>query len=185
MNIVEIRRREQIVAPAWQRGSYKRDELVRCGLGDEEYIGAPQLPVDALLMMDRIAVVEERGGQFGQGRVVAEWDVRRDAWFFQCHFVRDPVMPGMLQGDVLLQLIGFFGGWLGIPGKGRAKGVREIRFIREVLPTSKLVTYQADIRSVTYDERGGYWEIVGDGMVQRDGKLSCTAKELSAVLLPR
>jgi 3-hydroxyacyl-[acyl-carrier protein] dehydratase / trans-2-decenoyl-[acyl-carrier protein] isomerase len=101
-----------------------------------------------MLMFDRIARIAEKGGAYGKGEVVAEFDVRPDLWFFDCHFRGDPVMPGCLGVDAMWQLVGFYLGWMGGPGRGRALGCGEVKFSGQVLPTSKTVTYRIDMKRV-------------------------------------
>ena len=101
-----------------------------------------------MLMFDRIVRITEKGGPFGKGEVVAEFDVRPDLWFFDCHFRGDPVMPGCLGVDAMWQLVGFYLGWMGGPGRGRALGCGEVKFSGQVLPTSKRVTYRISMKRV-------------------------------------
>jgi 3-hydroxyacyl-[acyl-carrier protein] dehydratase/trans-2-decenoyl-[acyl-carrier protein] isomerase len=110
--------------------------------------GNAQLPLPPMLMFDRITSIGEDGGEHGKGHVRAELDVRPDLWFFPCHFKGDPVMPGCLGVDALWQMVGFFLGWLGAPGRGRALGVGEVKFADQVLPTVKKVLYGVDLKRV-------------------------------------
>ena len=114
--------------------------LLACGRG-ELFAEGPQLPLPPMLMFDRISEIAETGGEYGKGLVRAELDVKPDLWFFPCHFKGDPVMPGCLGLDALWQLLGFFLGWLGSSGKGRALGLGELKFSGQVLPTMKNVVY--------------------------------------------
>ena len=111
-----------------QKSAYTKDELVACGHGELFGAGNAQLPVDNMLMLDRITTINADGGSQGKGEIVAELDINPDLWFFNCHFPGDPVMPGCLGLDALWQLTGFFLGWLGMPGRGRALGVGEVKF---------------------------------------------------------
>ena len=107
-----------------------------------------------MLMFDRISEIAEAGGEYGKGLVRAVLDLKPDLWFFPCHFKGDPVMPGCLGLDALWQLLGFFLGWLGAPGKGRALGLGEVKFSGQVLPNVKEVIYGIDIKRVMRSQAG-------------------------------
>lgn len=128
--------------------SFDRAQLLACASGAMFGPGGARLPSDPMLMFDRITEISEEGGKFGKGIIRAELDVRPDLWFFACHFVDDPVMPGCLGLDAMWQLTGFFLTWLGLPGRGRALGAGEVKFTGQVLPSAKLVTYAVDISRV-------------------------------------
>jgi 3-hydroxyacyl-[acyl-carrier protein] dehydratase/trans-2-decenoyl-[acyl-carrier protein] isomerase len=128
-----------------RKSGFNYEELISCGRGELFGPGNAQLPLPPMLMFDRITHIEEKGGSAGLGKVVAELDVKPDLWFFPCHFHGDPVMPGCLGLDALWQLTGFFLGWLGEPGKGRALGVGEVKFTGMVTPAIKKVTYEVDV----------------------------------------
>ena len=131
-----------------KRGQFDYEDLLACARGELFGPGNAQLPLPPMLMFDRISHVEEEGGEHGHGRIVAELNVKPDLWFFACHFKGDPVMPGCLGLDALWQLLGFFLGWLGAPGKGRALSVGEVKFSGMVLPTMKKLEYIVELKRV-------------------------------------
>ena len=128
-----------------RKSSFDYEDLLSCGRGELFGPGNAQLPLPPMLMFDRITEISKDGGSGGLGKVVAELDIKPDLWFFPCHFQGDPVMPGCLGLDALWQLTGFFLGWLGEPGKGRALGVGEVKLAGMVTPAVKKVTYEVDI----------------------------------------
>ena len=128
--------------------SFTREELLSCGHGELFGEGNAQLPVPNMLMMDRIAHISTEGGDFDKGCIIAELDITPDLWFFECHFPGDPVMPGCLGLDAMWQLVGFYLGWMGHPGKGRALGCGEVKFSGQVLPTATKVTYKIHLKRV-------------------------------------
>src|SRR5256884_2545468 len=131
-----------------RRANYDYEDLLACGRGELFGTGNAQLPLTPMLMFDRISEIAEAGGAYGKGLVRAVLDLRPDHWFFPCHFKGDPVMPGCLGLDALWQLLGFFLGWLGAPGRGRALGLGELKFSGQVLPTVRNVVYGIDIKRV-------------------------------------
>lgn len=137
--------------------------------------GNAKLPAPPMLMFDRITHISEEGGSYGKGQIEAELDIKPDLWFFQCHFIDDPVMPGCLGVDAMWQLAGFYLPWLGEPGRGRALGVGQVKFTGQVMPDAKLVTYRLDIRRVM---RGKLSMIIADGSTSVDGREIYTAKDL-------
>jgi len=124
------------------RNSFNRDELLACGNGDLFGEGNARLPLPNMLMFDRISRITKDGGSAGKGEIIAELDITPDLWFFDCHFRGDPVMPGCLGLDAMWQLVGFFLGWKGNPGRGRALGAGEVKFFGQVLPQAKTVRYE-------------------------------------------
>src|SRR5260370_6640912 len=148
------------------RSSYDYDELLACGRGELFGAGNAQLPLPPMLMFDRVSEIAEVGGEHGKGLVRAVLDLKPDLWYFPCHFKGDPVMPGCLGLDALLQLLGFFLGWLGSSGKGRALGLGEVKFSGQVLPTMKNGGYGLEIQRVMRSNLG-----LGlcDGWLSADG----------------
>jgi 3-hydroxyacyl-[acyl-carrier protein] dehydratase/trans-2-decenoyl-[acyl-carrier protein] isomerase len=158
-----------------QKSSFDLEDLLACGRGEMFGPGNAQLPVPPMLMMDRITDINSTGGQYGKGQVVAELDINPQLWFFLCHFIGDPVMPGCLGLDAMWQLVGFFLGWSGGLGKGRALGVGEVKFTGQVTTAAKLVTYRIDLKRVIMRKlvMG-----VADGVLEVDGKPIYEAKDL-------
>ena len=158
-----------------RRGSYEYEDLLACGRGELFGPGNAQLPLPPMLMFDRISSISEEGGEHGKGHVRAELDVRPDLWFFPCHFKGDPVMPGCLGVDALWQMVGFFLGWLGAPGQGRALGVGEVKFSGMVTPTTKVVEYVIDLKRVILRKLK---LAIADGVVRADGQVVYAASNL-------
>src|ERR1700680_4981450 len=169
----DVRRMEK------RRTSFGYDELLACARGELFGAGNAQLPLPPMLMFDRISEIAEAGGQYGQGLVRAVLDLRPDLWFFPRHFKDDRVMPGCLGLDALWQLLGFFLGWLGAPGKGRALGMGELKFSGQVLPTMKNIVYGIEIKRVM---RSKLVLGVADGWLSRDGSVICRALDLKVGL---
>lgn len=131
-----------------QKNSYSYEELLQCGRGEMFGSGNAQLPMPPMLMFDRIVNISNEGGSMNKGHIIAELDITPELWFFKCHFPGDPVMPGCLGLDGMWQLLGFFLGWQGGQGRGRALGSAEVKYSGEVSPKNKLVTYHLDIKRI-------------------------------------
>ncbi|MCH7931296.1 MAG: 3-hydroxyacyl-[acyl-carrier-protein] dehydratase FabA [Proteobacteria bacterium] len=140
------------VAPTFRvanrKSSYKFEELLQCAHGELFGPRNARLPLPPMLMFDRIVRVNDDGGKYGKGEIVAELEIKPHLWFFDCHFESDPVMPGCLGLDALWQLLGFHLGWLGCAGRGRALGVGEVKLTGQVLPSGKLMRYHVDLKRV-------------------------------------
>jgi 3-hydroxyacyl-[acyl-carrier protein] dehydratase / trans-2-decenoyl-[acyl-carrier protein] isomerase len=162
-----------------RRASYDYEDLLACGRGELFGHGNAQLPLPPMLMFDRIFEIAEEGGQHGKGLARAELNVKPDLWFFPCHFKGDPVMPGALGVDALWQLLGFFLGWLGAPGKGRALGLGELKLSGQVVPTMKQVVYGIDIKRVM---RSKLVLGIADGWLSADGAVLYRASDLKVGL---
>lgn len=157
------------------QSSYSYEELLKCGEGELFGPGNALLPAPNMLMCDRIADINNTGGSYGKGEIKAELDIKPELWFFDCHFKGDPVMPGCLGLDAMWQLVGFYLGWSGHPGRGRALGVGEVKFTGQVLPTAKEVTYQINIRRVI---ARGLILGIADGAMYVDGREIYVAQNL-------
>ena len=162
-----------------RQSSFDLQALLACARGELFGKGNAQLPLPPMLMFDRITSIGEDGGAYGKGHVVAELDVRPDLWFFPCHFKGDPVMPGCLGLDALGQTTGFFLGWGGSPGRGRALGVGEVKFSDQVLPTVKKVVYGVDLKRVF---RSKLVLGIADGWLAADGSVIYKALDLKVGL---
>lgn len=158
-----------------KKNFYTREDLLACGRGELFGPGNARLPMPPMLMFDRITEITEDGGTAGKGNIVAELDIHPDLWFFQCHFESDPVMPGCLGLDAMWQLIGFYLGWSGGLGRGRALGSGEVKFTGQVLPTAKLVTYRINMKRVILRKL-----VMGiaDAAMEVDGRVIYEAKDL-------
>ncbi len=162
-----------------QKSSYSYQEILDCGHGKLFGPGNARLPLPPMLMFDRITAVSPDGGTHGKGFIEAEYDIKPDLWFFACHFESDPVMPGCLGLDALWQLLGFYLGWTGAPGSGRALGLGELKLTGQVLPETKLVKYRIDVsRLINRKLVLG----VGNGQMFADGKLIYEATDLKVGL---
>ncbi len=154
---------------------FDTDSLLACARGELFGPTNAQLPAPPMLMLDRITAIANTGGKYGKGHIVAELDINPDQWFFLCHFFGDPVMPGCLGLDAMWQLVGFFLGWSGAPGKGRALGVGEVKFSGQVTPVVKKVIYRIDMKRVILRKlvMG-----VADGTLEADGRPIYAAQDL-------
>jgi 3-hydroxyacyl-[acyl-carrier protein] dehydratase/trans-2-decenoyl-[acyl-carrier protein] isomerase len=165
-----------------KKDSYSKEELLACGRGEMFGKANAQLPLPPMLMFDRITKITESGGEYGLGEIIAEMDINKDLWFFQCHFEGDPVMPGCLGLDAMWQLLGFYLGWKGGPGKGRALGSGEVKFTGQVLPSAKKITYTIDLKRVIMRRL-----VMGiaDAKMEVDGRLIYQATDLKVGLFTR
>ncbi|MEQ1618357.1 MAG: bifunctional 3-hydroxydecanoyl-ACP dehydratase/trans-2-decenoyl-ACP isomerase [Terricaulis sp.] len=159
--------------------SLSYEDLIASGEGRMFGAGNAQLPLPPMLMFDRITSITTDGGVHGKGRVEAEFDINPQRWFFDCHFRGDPVMPGCLGLDAMWQLVGFFMGWSGSPGRGRALGVGEVQLRGQITPATKLVRYEIDMSRVI---RRSLHMGIGDGIVLADGVPIYSAKDLKVGL---
>ena len=163
-----------------EKNSYNYNELIDCGNGKLFGEGNAKLPLPPMLMFDRISEINEKNGDFKKGFVKAELDIKDDLWFFDCHFKEDPVMPGCLGLDAMWQLVGFYLGWSGEPGKGRALGVGTVKFTGEVLKKVKIAKYEINIKRILKKE--GTCVGLANGTLSADGKIIYTAENLKVGL---
>lgn len=161
------------------KSSYEQAELLECGQGRLFGPGNALLPLPPMLMLDRITSITTDGGAHGKGQAQAEFHITPDLWFFECHFASDPVMPGCLMQDALWQLLGFFAGWCGLPGKGRAISCGKIKLSEQVLPDNKLLTIELDIKRVVNRR---LVLAVADAKAKIDGALALEAEDLRVAL---
>ena len=170
---------ELVETMADRRSSYEYEDLLACGRGELFGPGNAQLPLPPMLMFERIGTITETGGAHGKGQVVAEMRISDNPaceWFFACHFKGDPVMPGCLGLDALWQMTGFYLGWLGAPGRGRALGVGKVEFTGMVLKTTGIVQYVVDVKRVVM--RGKLNMCIADGQMIADGKKIYTSEDM-------
>lgn len=163
-----------------KKNSYSYDELINCGNGELFGPGNAKLPLPPMLMFDRIVEITDNNGAFNKGFIKAELDIRTDLWFFNCHFKDDPVMPGCLGLDAMWQLVGFYLGWLGNPGKGRALGVGTVKFIGEVTKNVKKIKYEINMKKII--SPGGTTVGLANGVVMADNKKIYSADSLKVGL---
>ena len=163
-----------------KKNSYNYNDLIDCANGKLFGPGNAKLPSPPMLMFDRITYVDENSGKYRKGLIEAEFDIKEKMWFFDCHFKEDPVMPGCLGLDAMWQLVGFYLGWKGEPGKGRALGVNSVKFTGEVLTTVKIAKYEVNMKRILKKEGA----VVGlaDGSLYADGKVIYQAESLKVGL---
>ena len=163
-----------------KKSSYNYEELIDCGNGKLFGPGNAKLPLPPMLMFDRITNITDNNGIYNKGLIEAELDIKKKMWFFDCHFKEDPVMPGCLGLDAMWQLVGFFLGWKGEPGKGRALGVNNVKFTGEVLINAKIAKYKVSMKKILKKEGA----VVGlaDGTLYSDGKPIYEAENLKVGL---
>ena len=163
-----------------KKNSYSYDDLITCGNGELFGPGNAKLPLPPMLMFDRITDINENNGIFNKGSLKAELDIKDELWFFECHFKEDPVMPGCLGLDAMWQLVGFYLGWLGNPGRGRALGVGTVKFTGEVIKSVKNVRYEIDMKKIM--SPGGTTVGLANGLVFADDKKLYSAESLKVGL---
>lgn len=161
--------------------TFTKDEILKCGSGELGGIEYPRLPLPNMLMLDRITKISDEGGKYGRGIIEAEFEVSPESWFFACHFENDPIMPGSLALDGLCQLLGFYLGWKGYKGKGRALGIGEVRYKGEILPTSGKISYHLDIRKIV---KSPIAMAIADGEILLHEQIMHTAKSLRVGIVP-
>ena len=163
-----------------KKNSYTYDELINCGNGELFGPGNAKLPLPPMLMFDRITEINDNKGAFKKGSLKAELDIKKNLWFFNCHFKDDPVMPGCLGLDAMWQLVGFYLGWLENPGRGRALGVGAVKFTGEVLKNVKMATYEINMKRILI--KGETTVGLANGVLSADGKKIYSAENLKVGL---
>lgn len=163
-----------------KKSSYSYEDLISCGNGKLFGPNNAKLPLPPMLMFDRISEINENTGNFKKGSIKAELDIKDNLWFFECHFKNDSVMPGCLGLDAMWQLVGFYLGWLGNPGKGRALGVNTVKFTGEVLKNVKMTTYEIDMKKILVKE--GTTVGLANGILKADGNKIYSAENLKVGL---
>ena len=163
-----------------QKNSFSYEELIACGKGNLFGEGNAKLPLPPMLMFDRITKINNNSGEFKKGFIKAELDIKENLWFFDCHFQGDPVMPGCLGLDAMWQLVGFYLGWTGEPGKGRALVVNSVKFTGEVLKNVKMSTYEINMKRILKKE--GTTVGLANGILSADGKIIYRAENLKVGL---
>ena len=163
-----------------KKNSFTYDELIACGKGELFGEGNAKLPLPPMLMFARITKIDNKSGEFKKGIIEAELDIKDNLWFFDCHFRGDPVMPGCLGLDAMWQLVGFFLGWTGEPGKGRALGVNSVKFTGEVLKKVKMAKYEINMKRILKKE--GTTVGLANGILSADNKVIYRAENLKVGL---
>tara|TARA_B100000029_G_scaffold505341_1_gene585859 strand:- start:123 stop:629 length:507 start_codon:yes stop_codon:yes gene_type:complete len=163
-----------------KKNTFNYEELIDCANGKLFGPGNAKLPSPPMLMFDKITNIQNKKGKYDKGFVEAELYIKEKMWFFDCHFKEDPVMPGCLGLDAMWQLVGFFLGWTGEPGKGRALGVNTVKFTGEVLKNVKIARYEVNIKRILKKEGA----VVGlaDGILYADNKAIYEAENLKVGL---
>ena len=163
------------------QNSYTKDDLVACSNGELfTKDGDGRLPSDQMLMFDEITNIDDFSGAYKKGSIEAVLNINPELWFFKCHFKEDPVMPGCLGLDAMWQLVGFYLGWLGNPGRGRALGVSTVKFTGEVLKNVKMATYEIDMKRILI--KGETTVGLANGILCADGKKIYSAENLKVGL---
>ncbi len=165
---------------AERRSHFEYEDLIACARGELFGPGNAQLPLPPMLMFDRITSITDNGGEFSKGQIIAELDVKPDLWFFPCHFKDNPVMPGCLGLDALWQMLGFFLGWLGAPGRGYARSVGEVKLMGMVTPETQKLEFIVDLKKVILKK---LTLGVGNGILKADGELCYTVKDMKVALV--
>ena len=163
-----------------KKSSYSYEDLINCGNGKLFGPGNAKLPLPPMLMFDRITKISENEGAFKKGLIKAELDIKDNLWFFDCHFREDPVMPGCLGLDAMWQLVGFYLGWLGNPGRGRALGVGTVKFTGEVLKSAKKAEYEISMKRILIKE--GTTVGLANGILKADSNKIYSAENLKVGL---
>lgn len=166
---------------AIEKSSFSYEDLLSCAHGDLFGAGNARLPLPPMLMFDRIVSITADGGTHNNGEIVAEFDIKPDLWFYECHFESDPVMPGCLGLDAMWQLLGFYLGWLKLPGSGRALGVGEVKFAGEVRPTGKVLRTHINVKRVI---KRAFSLAFADGYAELDGERVYDVKGLRVGVFP-
>ena len=157
------------------KSSYSYEDLLECGHARMFGPGNAQLPLPPMLMIDSIISIKNTGGKYNKGEIIAQLQVKPELWFFDCHFDGDPVMPGCLGLDAMWQLVGFYLGWAGSPGRGRALGAGEVKFTGQVTPKNKIITYRIDMKRVIQRKLNMG---IADGVMEVDGRVIYAASSL-------
>ena len=162
-----------------QKNNYNYEDLLTCAKGELFGPGNAQLPMPPMLMFEKITNISSDGGANDKGVIQAEMAIKPDLWFFDCHFKDDPVMPGCLGLDAMWQLLGFYLGWLGEKGRGRAISVGNVKFSGMILPQTKKLEYTINLKRVLTSKL-----VLGiaDGLLSADGEVIYEASDLRVAL---